>query len=73
MIEVTTRKEPKEIKDFPKLMKGKRTGMIVLMISVTNGTVIDPNGSTAEFGEIFDRFDIKELEDYNEELTIKNK
>jgi hypothetical protein len=55
-----------ETKPFPKLMKGKRTGRMFFFTEPEKGLVI-------ENGYWLEDWDMKLFEDYNEEVTIKNK
>ena len=58
--------------EFPKLMKGKITGVVVLFLKPTEGTVII-EGGTYNIGEHQDEFIMSKFEDFKEELTLKNK
>ena len=70
----TTVKGVEEVKEleFPKLMIGNITGVVVLFIRPTEGTVIVPGGSY-DAGQYEDEFIMSKFKDFNEELTLKNK
>ena len=62
--------ENKEL-DFPRLMKGKITGIVVLFIKPRKGTVII-NGGSYDVGQYEDEFIMSKFEDFKQKLTLTN-
>ena len=66
--------KPQEEKPFPKLMKSKYTGMIVLFHSSAIGMVLDQSKNPIDqVGTYSEEWAMSSFEDFNESVTIKNK
>ena len=74
MITTTVIKEEVKELEFPKLMIGSITGVVVLFIRPLKGTVIiGTKGACYTAGDYECDFVMSNFKDFNEELTLKNK
>ena len=71
-VEVKNSEEVKEL-DFPKLMKGTSTGVVVLFRIRGEGTILIRGRSNYNVGDNEGGFTMSYFKDFNEELTLKNK
>ena len=57
--------------EFPKLMKGDVTGIVVLFTAPEVGTIVVKGGSY-RIGQHEDAFNMSKFEDFTDELILKN-
>jgi hypothetical protein len=72
MITTTIKVGKKVGTEFPKLMKGLVTGIVVLFVKPRVGTVVAKGGSY-KIGEYENEFIMSKFEDFNGKLILKNK
>jgi hypothetical protein len=57
---------------FPKLMKSNVSGITILFSEDGTGIIVNGNGAYS-VGELANNWDMHNFEDFNGELTLKNK
>lgn len=73
MITTTFPDNAEHTKPFPKIMRSKRSGMIVLFEKATVGTVLSRGQSAYDPGDHRATWADEYFEDYNGPVTLQNK
>lgn len=73
MITTTFPDHGDQTKPFPKIMRHKDYGSLILFTKPDTGTVLHPGQTAHSVGVVLDNFTSSYYEDYNGPVTLQNK